>query len=1060
MSISDLRRLGQTRDSWNKNTETLVNFLGKVLDAQPKEKDSDKPNSRNFSKLISDIIHKPVISMQKNLFLTYGDEFNDSRLSQYKPGSEMNANKVSIHQLKVKRKSTYQGIESTYRNDITEKANNIFNAIETILGYNVHFDGRTDIDDAYERVINAYSIDDVFEDTIIPVHNKLMYMILMAWADIVCDIYKHVTGRYAITAYLGLTYRNRSPDQKSLDKIYSEHGVASFIKTYNAINERFERGRHNYCSEVLKLWDSIANGMDCIKDLTPYKICNGGILTKLDLGLFTRSSQVDAMTAVYEVTNGLDCKLLHDFMLFIKPIDFYNSNDETRSSLTERQRRDRELDIFNRGNFIQLKSMPLALGDDAPTESTSEEDTLEWDIDEQPSEFANALGIPTRKQVQDKITKYKVTPNGNLYKGCGNVAIKISNYAEKKDRAYIEKLSNDLKKPPVIQSIEQPTLYISDELFNLVNEHLKEIDEPEIEEAKNGQSSSQSINYQNRPRIMRDFANHTRVTADDLARAWDLLVDIRKDDKSKENVIDCSLTRGCQRMSKMSVKEALDALTHRQAAGRVKSDVNYIRHAYDLYEKEILDRIDESLISKQIATFKLTDYIKKIKSQKTAKGKILERVQKISKTLDFNSSDVELITRVFQKAATDEAKAEGMPKPRLICPAVVQAVSNKIRDQQRSRKQSKKIMESYYNLYCAYISDQMVRCIKDVTGIMRDSLHTFVHGQNGKQLVELISRKRTKLCEILGCGYEDLCYISFDYEKYDSSRTRATLKNFDNQMINNFITKAGVLLKSAGFMERDIEVACTQLTQLDVKVLHQDANNNIAFLSQLLGTVASGLAARTTLGNTAWNSAMSLTFTEGQTTATFASGDDGFIMLHKSDYKKVLENMAKFTSKENPANGIKNGGSGCIIGKDLRVDDKIITFQSKVICPDSHSCVRRYEKYVITGLVSKSTTPQAIRNWNNLNQLKEYFDIPFYRSTKKFLESQDCREGKQSKLEEYEKRFTKDFSTSLNPPWEYINRQLKITEGKMITQYDFQNDAKQLEKLADANRWGSNMLQH
>lgn len=225
-------------------------------------------------------------------------------------------------------------------------------------------------------------------------------------------------------------------------------------------------------------------------------------------------------------------------------------------------------------------------------------------------------------------------------------------------------------------------------------------------------------------------------------------------------------------------------------------------------------------------------------------------------------------------------------------------------------------------------------------------------------------------------------------------------------------------------------------------------------MSRLYGTVVSGFAGRTTMGNTSFNLALAMMYTLNLNALHFAAGDDCFMVVEKKDVQKIVSQIEKLVAKSNPdLNGPgerKVYGSGCIIGDDFRVDDTLITFLSKVIDPEYNSCVRQLDKYYATSLVSDSVVSRGILNYNNIAQLKDYFKMSLFNSIEPYWNSQEIEIGLLSKKKERELKFRAEFDKGVNDrnPLNYIRRGLDVGTGYEVTLTNDQHDRDHIKKIS------------
>lgn len=180
-------------------------------------------------------------------------------------------------------------------------------------------------------------------------------------------------------------------------------------------------------------------------------------------------------------------------------------------------------------------------------------------------------------------------------------------------------------------------------------------------------------------------------------------------------------------------------------------------------------------------------------------------------------------------------------------------------------------------------------------------------------------------------------------------------------------------------------------------------------------------------------------FCQGRPSLQFAAGDDALIITSDEHLQPIVDNISRLTARSNPDRSLEEGpvikGTGMIISSDFRVSKQLISILSKIIDPEYLSCVRTLEKYVTTGLVSKSRTPKEIRAYNTLRQLADYMKMPVYREIERFWKNQKMTEGQLSKIEQAEARFKADFEIGVDQriPWTYISYYLEKGDGMGIT---------------------------
>ena len=628
----------------------------------------------------------------------------------------------------------------------------------------------------------------------------------------------------------------------------------------------------------------------------------------------------------------------------------------------------------------------------------------------------------------------------------------------------VQSVPNKLSKDGFISTLNAPAYFITRAHYDHLNEKLKTKKLPLIKiiDANPQELESKFLHWKDTSAMTRQMKKMSRkqkknecvrISMEDYEKYIDEYA-ISKNYPKNEHVVNASLVQGGLKKVNCTTKEISQGQMYRQACAGLDSDNQFVDEAYTTFYDGVIDKLTENELAEIIGKFSIKNYISKFKESRPEKANQLRRQWKIIPVYSkyLTKENMRMFSKIFQKNPNQEIATDGKdPKPRVICPALVE-FKGELSDVLYGLKKHKKLLENYYNLFCAYLSDLMIACIKEVT-VKRECNSTFVHGVNHTQLVKMISDKIGRFCEEENVTQNDLTNICIDYAKFDATRHKNTLERFDNKMIKAWIEKFNdkQINTHSDFDKTIIDTSTSLLTQTNIDVYHYDANNDLNYMSKLYGTVVSGFAGRTTLGNTSYNLAMAMMYTKGCKALHFAAGDDCFMVVKKKDVDYIVKRMKRMVAKKNPKTTGPNQrtiiGSGCIIEDDFRIDGTIITFQSKVIDLEYNSCVRQIENYYATSLVSDSTTAREVQNYNNIAQLEDYFKIAQYKSIKPFWMSQDVKDELLPKHQKRDLHFRAEYDKNVHlsgGPMNYIGRALKVTGGYQITLNGGEIDRKQI----------------
>ena len=433
------------------------------------------------------------------------------------------------------------------------------------------------------------------------------------------------------------------------------------------------------------------------------------------------------------------------------------------------------------------------------------------------------------------------------------------------------------------------------------------------------------------------------------------------------------------RFNDKNAVETFYALEKRQGCAQVKPKDKWQSEAFSVVSGYLKEIIYEKGIHVNVQSrYNLQDYIDEVKSKDPVKGQRLQNCLEVSKKHKIRGLKSEI--DFFQKNPLQEPKTKGqVVKPRGIANNMTCIKSKKVR--RNLNKKDKMAYESYYNLYCNYISHVFIDCIKEGQSYVdpqKAQKATFTHGLNTSQLTKDFIKNYEEMVNI--SGGQEIAYHSSDFGKFDAFRSKKTLINFDNKQLAEFMSNVKNQLPSVGFYPVDYLNTLDQQFQTDLDVTHKDSFKRVQFTARIQGTVPSGFGPRTTLGNTLFNMAYQQQLTRGQYSRSFAAGDDGAFIILKKDVPQIRERVKELTSdNNNPKNDDEaEHGLGLLIDDTLNFDSELITFQSKIIDIKSNASARLLERVAATGCITSSKVDMKVINYCNNKQQEEYFPQPFY----------------------------------------------------------------------------------
>ena len=506
------------------------------------------------------------------------------------------------------------------------------------------------------------------------------------------------------------------------------------------------------------------------------------------------------------------------------------------------------------------------------------------------------------------------------------------------------------------------------------------------------------------------------------------------------------------RFNDKNAVEAQNALEKRLGCAQVKPEDKWQNKAFSVvstYLKEII--YDKGIHAKIQSRYNLQDYINEVKSKDPNKGERLQKCLEISKKHKIRGLKSQI--DFFQKNPLQEPKTKGqVVKPRGIANNKTCIKSKKVR--RNLNKKDKKAYESYYNLYCNYISHVFIDCIKKGqsevdSGVSQKA--TFTHGLNTKQLTNDFLKNYEEMTNI--SGGQEIAYHSSDFGKFDAFRSKKTLINFDNKQLAEFMSNVKDLQPSAGFYPVDYQNTQDLQFQTDLDVTHKDSFQRIQFTARIQGTVPSGFGPRTTLGNTLFNMAYQQQLTRGLYSRSFAAGDDGAFIILKKDVPQIKERVKELTSDNNSPKNDKEAehGLGLLIDDTLNFDSELITFQSKIIDIKAYATARLLEKVAATGCITGSKVDMKVINYCNNKQQEEYFSLPFYNGIERVRSGQE------------QVSFLKE--PDWNSDYVDVKREIESSQGKnckeqnpnFIKEFNYKKDARPtaapvnyLKRISDA----------